>query len=146
MSGLSKGVAVIEAPEKSGALATAKFALDQNRDVFVVPGRADDPNYIGGHRLIKSGAALITSPEDIMDAYGMEKPAERENGGAAPQNLGKDEQRVYETLRQHGTPLAVDKISAATTLPIHIVTSTLTFLQLKGIIRESGGSYELNNS
>ncbi len=144
VSGLSKGIVVIEAPEQSGALATARFALDQNRDVFVVPGRADDPVYAGAHELIKSGAALVTSPEDVLRAYGIPGDANAAHQTAALAALGAEERRIYDTLKENGEPLSVDKLSERVTLPIHIVTRALTFLQLKGFVRESSGAYEIS--
>ncbi|HCX45279.1 TPA: DNA-protecting protein DprA [Patescibacteria group bacterium] len=67
ISGLCQGIIIVEAPERSGALNTATHALDQNREVFVVPGSITDPNYIGSNSLIKQGACLITSAQDVLD-------------------------------------------------------------------------------
>ena len=69
ISGLSLGVAVIQAPEKSGALITAAYAAEQGRDVFVVPGRIDDPGFRGSDMLIRDGAQLIFGAEDIIEEY-----------------------------------------------------------------------------
>lgn len=69
IAGLSCGVLVIEAPEKSGALITARRALDQGRDVFVVPGNIDNPNCVGSNQLMRQGAIPVTSGWDLMSEY-----------------------------------------------------------------------------
>ncbi|MEX2053972.1 MAG: DNA-processing protein DprA [Candidatus Colwellbacteria bacterium] len=67
ISGLSQAVLVIEAPERSGALATARHAGEQGRDIFVIPGNVDNPNYVGSHQLIRDGAILVRSVEDVLE-------------------------------------------------------------------------------
>lgn len=69
ISGLSCGTVVVEAPEKSGSLLTARYALDQGRDVFVVPGNVDDPRCAGSNRLLRSGAIAISCGEDVLAEY-----------------------------------------------------------------------------
>jgi len=69
VSGISKGIIVIEAKEKSGTLITVDFALEQGRDVFVVPGNINSVNSIGTNQLLKQGAKLVTTYEDILDFY-----------------------------------------------------------------------------
>ena len=69
VSGMSKGVVVVEAKEKSGTLITVDFALEQGRDVFVVPGNINQENSIGTNELIKQGAKLITSYKDVIEEY-----------------------------------------------------------------------------
>ena len=69
ISGLSNGVLVVEAPEGSGALITANHALEQGRDVFVVPGNIDQPGFVGSHRLLRDGATLVSSGWDVVSEY-----------------------------------------------------------------------------
>ena len=69
ISGLSCGVVVVEAPEKSGALLTAKYALEQGRDVFVVPGNVDNEGFRGSNRLLRSGAIAVATGQEIMEEY-----------------------------------------------------------------------------
>lgn len=142
VSGLSLGALIIEAPERSGSIATATFALQQNRDVFVIPGPVGHPNFTGSHALIKAGAALVTSPDDIRAAYGEDiSPAKTNTDKAA--ELSGDEARIYEALQSAGASATVDKLSEIVQLPSYVVSRCLTFMQLKGIIRECDGGYEL---
>ena len=85
VAGLSKGVFVVEAPEKSGALITANFAVDYNRDVFALPGSIFSENSKGANNLIKAGAAAVTSGEDILRLLGFEiETAEKEKISLSP--------------------------------------------------------------
>lgn len=71
ISGMAQGTIVVEAPKKSGALITAEFALEQNRNVGVVPGPINNPHWLGSNEFIKSGAALITDVSDIKELLGL---------------------------------------------------------------------------
>lgn len=73
ISGFSKAVVIIEAPSRSGALNTVRHGLEQNREIFVVPGQADNKNYEGSHSLIREGARLVTNADEIIDDLGIER-------------------------------------------------------------------------
>ncbi len=141
VSGLAEGVLVVEAPENSGALVTAHHALDQNRQVFVVPGPISHPNYIGSNRLIRSGAELVTKAEDILEAFNIETGAES--------ILIKDfetpeEQKIYEALKKFSKPAGIDKILGTTNLSVSEANRALTYLIIKNIVKETGdGCYTL---
>ena len=79
VSGLCLGTIVIEAPERSGSLVTARLALEQNREVFIVPGPANHPNYAGSHQLIREGARLIVSAKDILTDLNINSPIPEKN-------------------------------------------------------------------
>ncbi len=76
ISGLSLGVLVIEAPENSGALITSQFAIDQNREVFALPGSIYSEQSKGPNNLIKQGAKIVTTWQDILDELNLEQPEE----------------------------------------------------------------------
>jgi len=139
VSGLSQGVLVIEAPEDSGALTTARFAMEQNRDVFVLPGPATHPNFKGSHRLLREGAELVTSPEHILEAWRL-TPLEPITAGTASQ----EEDLVLEILKRSLKPLSVDKIIEFTHLEARLVNRTLALLTLKHLIKEAGEGYAIN--
>lgn len=137
ISGLSSAVIIIEAPERSGSLATAKFALDQNREVFVVPGPANHPNYSGSHSLIRAGARLAASAEEVLDDLNLQiKPEERN-----VEDLNEKQKNIFLVLEKAGQSLDIDKISELLKMGISELNREMTFLLLKGIIKEGGGKY-----
>ncbi len=89
VAGLCRGVVVIEAPQKSGALITADLALTQNREVFAVPGPADQQSFGGCHWLIQQGAKLVTSAQDILDEVSQTAVNDRKTNSVAPSELQK---------------------------------------------------------
>ncbi|RJQ29870.1 DNA-protecting protein DprA [Candidatus Parcubacteria bacterium] len=137
ISGLSRGVLVIEAPDGSGALVTARFATDENRDVFVIPGPVHHPNYRGSNRLIRAGAELVTCPEEILEALGVERGATEEKDG---EFLG-EERVILEALRASPRPLSVDTIIERTNLDARTVHQTLSFLLIRNIVKETESGY-----
>lgn len=143
ISGLCMGVIVIEAPDKSGTLATARFALEQGREVFVIPGPADHPNYSGSHKLIRDGARLVTSADDIWEDLSLTPAPSSPKQPSFWEPVTPFEQIIVSTLTNAGRPLSVDKLSELTTLEAHIVNATLTTLVLSGAIKETELGYTI---
>lgn len=147
ISGFSLAVIIIEAPLKSGALSTASFAAIQGREVFVVPGPANHPNYAGSHALIRDGARLVTSPKEIIEDLGLDrlsfdkKTATKET--APKLKLTIDEELVFVRIKEGGSPLTVDKIIELTKLETQIVNQALTSLTIRGLIQEAGRGYTI---
>jgi DNA processing protein len=137
VSGLTRGIVVIEAPERSGSLATARFALEQNREVFVIPGPPKHPNYGGSHRLIREGAELVTSPEEVLRALGVEPS---DPGAGSPPSEG-EESIILAALARSSSPLTIDRIIELTHLEPHVALRTVSLLIIKKRLCESGGRY-----
>lgn len=145
VSGLSPATLVIEAPEGSGSLVTANLALNQNREVFVVPGPISHQNYQGSHKLIRAGARLVTSVAEILeDLNWQEETLPAEQLLDLPKvNLASNERLIFNALRGAGEALEVDKIREITKMSVPEVSRNLTFLQIKGLIKEEGGRYRI---
>src|SRR6266436_29664 len=136
ISGLSLGVLVIEAPEKSGALITANFALKQGREVFAVPGSILSSRSKGVNRLIQDGARPVMEVKDILEALNLFLiPQHIEMQSALPENA---EERTLLELISHD-PRHVDDLIRESGLPTTTVTSTLMMMELQGMIKQMGG-------
>jgi DNA processing protein len=136
ISGLSLGVLVIEAGERSGALITARFALEQDREVFAVPGNINSPVSVGANRLIQQGAKLVTGIEDILEELNLRMAGEQ----AAAQVVLPDSAEEAALLSQLSTqPLHVDDLGRLTGMPSYLISSTLTMMELKGMVQQVGG-------
>jgi DNA processing protein len=143
ISGLSKGVLVVEAAEKSGSLITAQYALEHGRDVFAVPGNISFATSRGSNRLIKQGAKLVDCIEDILEEYPQAVPI----GDSAPLfqplprtfALTPKEAAIYELLAR--SPLHIDDIIAQTELTAGEVSSMLLHLELKGAVTPLPGTH-----
>ncbi len=140
VSGLAEGTLIVEAPEGSGSLATARFALEQNRNVYVIPGSIDHANFAGSHTLIRQGATLVTKPEDIFADYNL---ATDERSSIASRAENAQETQVLTALAATNAPIDVDKIAIMTKLEARIITRTLSFLLLRGVIKEEGAGYTI---
>ena len=133
IAGIAKAVAVIEAREKSGALITARFAAEYNRELFTLPGSIFAETSRGTNLLIAQGAIPISHTRDILTALGMTKE------DAAPHTLDTlslPEQRAMETLEE---PLSLDEIIKRSELPAHEIMTATSMLEIKGLIRNMGG-------
>lgn len=149
ISGLSLGVVVVEAPLKSGALITARLALEQGREVFAVPGPAGSPKSQGTHALLKDGARLAEGVEDILEELAPQlaaqlcrwrsrKPRSDKRPGRAA--LSSLEQRVYDCIPVAGrTPVEV--LMQATRLPAAGLLPILTDLEMKGLVAQIPGGF-----
>ncbi len=141
ISGLSLGVVVIDAPTKSGALITAGLAGDQGRTVFAVPGDITRPESRGANLLIRDGAVLVQSAEDILEELNLSPAAMiGKPGVAGAPSLPPEEAAAFQALA--GGVLTVDDLVAATTLDAPKVMAALMLLEMKGLVRRfGGGSY-----
>ncbi len=131
VAGLSSKTVIIEAAEKSGAIITAEYALDYNREVYAVPGNIFSESSKGCHKLIRSDVArILTSYEDLI-----------ENDNLVPiipfpkaQNLTEDETCIYYALSDKG--LSIDELSIQTAISLNVLGYTLINLELKGLIQK----------
>lgn len=147
ISGLSLGVLVIEGPVRSGAMITARTATEQGREVFALPGRIDSLTSRGTNLLIKDGACLVSSLDDILNELselgqvmraGTEQADKPPTAPALPANLSTTERSLLAAAADE--PLTIDEFCAATELSAGQVASTITILQLKGLISPLAGA------
>ena len=154
IAGLSLGTIVVEADLRSGALISARAALDYNREVMAVPGKIDSPLSRGAHQLIKQGAKLIESVEDVMEALGyIGEQLEAHVSAAAAKaresvekplfdvnqlKLSGDEKAILDCLDKE--PVHIEQVIAETSLTAGSVNAGLISLRLKGLIKQLPGS------
>jgi DNA processing protein len=128
-------VLVIEAAESSGALITARFAIEQNREVFAIPGSILSVASKGTNKLIQEGAKCVTRPGDILEELNLTAVARQiEMKEVIPAT------RSEEVLLEHlgAEPLHIDEICRSCCLPVHTVSGTLAIMELKGMVRQVG--------
>jgi len=154
VSGMCEAIVVVESDVNGGAMITARFAGEQGRLIFAVPGRIDQPSSAGCHQLIRDGATLLTSVDDILNelnyldglrptplpASGQPSLLEQLQGAFSPA-----EQRIVDCFRG-GAILGIDALAAATGLPSPEVSSTLMMLELKKLVaKRADGTFELRS-
>ena len=137
ISGMSMGTLVIEAPEGSGALLTARHALEQDREVFAVPGSILSPASIGCNQLIQdSGAKLVTNADDVMEELNL-SAVERQLELAA--FFPEDEAQAAVLKFVTFDPIHIDEITRNSALAASTVSGALTMMELRGLVRQVGG-------
>lgn len=143
ISGMSRGVLVVEAALKSGSLVTARHAVEQGREVFAIPGQIEAPLSRGCHALIRQGAKLVESPADILEEFGMVSlPRQVEFSpllAMIPQTLSFDEQKIYDHIGSSVT--SMDEIILRSGLTAGAVSSILLSIELQGYIESVSGGY-----
>jgi DNA processing protein len=138
VAGLSTlGVLVVEAGENSGSLITAEYARKFGKEVFSVPGPISSPTSRGTNLLIKDGATLVTSPDDILG-----RKSEGQKTKDPDKNLTGDEAKIYEALSQG--ELSIDELSVHIGIGVVSLMGTLSIMSLKGLITEVTGKYYAN--
>ncbi len=145
ISGMSQGVVVIEAGERSGSLITAGFALEQGREVFAVPGNINSFSSVGTNKLIKDGAKIVTDIEDILEELRVYSLKDKWTGLRREEafdqsrfkGLDSEERKLVECLKSE--PLHIDILADKSGLSVKAVNAILVMLELKGIVEQAPG-------
>lgn len=143
ISGISMGVIVVEAAVQSGALITARHAMEQGREVFAVPGRVDNRMSRGCHALIRDGAKLVETADDVLEELGplVAKTGDidgREIHHPAELLLNPQEQQVLDAIRSEATDL--DDVVTTCGLPVHQVLATVSVLEMRRLVKRVSGN------
>ena len=135
MSGLSLGVLVVEADETSGAMITARLALEQNREVFAIPGSILSPASRGTNRLIQEGAKLVHSYTDILEELNLTAVAQQME---LKEVIPASDTEALLLKQLSAEPTHIDEVCCSTGLPVATVSSTLSMMELKGLVKQVG--------
>ncbi len=141
ISGLSLGVVVVEAAQDSGSLITAGFALEQGRDVFAVPGNIENDRSKGPHKLIRQGAKLVESYQDILSELAIPQLSKAEIQAVDSLTLNELEKKIIAVMSRE--PLHIDHILRQASLAPAQVSSTLTQLEIRGLVKRYPGQLYL---
>ncbi|HFE63756.1 MAG TPA: DNA-processing protein DprA, partial [Caldithrix sp.] len=137
ISGLSRGALVVEAGERSGALITAIYALNHNREVFAVPGNINSPKSRGCNGLIRQGAKVVQSVEDILEEiedFQIKRPAPIK---PVPTNLSSLEKKIIAKLNNE--PIHIDRLVTELNESPAVILSGLLTLELMGLVKQLAG-------
>jgi DNA processing protein len=141
ISGLSRGVVVVEAAERSGALLTAQHALEQGRPVFAVPGPVDSPASGGTHQLIRQGAILVRGVEDVLEELEGVAAAVAPKAAPPPPEMTDIQRRIWDFLGDR--PKHVDDMTRQLNLAVSELSGTLMLMEMKRMVRRlPGNNYE----
>lgn len=137
ISGISEGIMIVEAAEKSGSLITADFALEQGRDVFAVPGQVTNSLNRGAHRLIKQGARLVENAGDVLEELGMDSSMFDQKPKTSINGLTSVDKKIYNIVSD--VPVSSEFIIETSGISSSEVLSTLLCLELQGLVRQLPG-------
>lgn len=142
ISGLCRTLVVVEARSRSGTLITTEYALEQGRDIYAVPGRMTDSLSAGCNELIRNGAGILTSPEQLLQELGLHVEQEEKKSKKTGIGLAKKENMVYSCLDLN--PKGAEAIQSETGMSMAEIMGVIVSLQLKGLAVEAGtGCYAL---
>lgn len=149
ISGLSQGVLIIEARKNSGSIITVKHALEQGKNIYVIPGDISVSNWAGSNQLLKEGAQLVTEPNDILADYILAESSVKKqpkyllpSAKERTQLMNSQEEKLF-TLIEKGYQ-TIDDLVRATSLPVQQVNSILTMMEIEGIVTIQYGNICLN--
>lgn len=141
IAGVSSAVLITEAAEDSGSLITARHAIDQGKIVFAVPGPITSRMSDGTLKLLKQGAVLVRSADDILEALNIKNKIVNIKNTYKISNISKGEQKILEVLEVEGR--TIDEISKLTNMKISKLSTILSEMEIKGLIRNSGGKFSV---
>jgi len=139
ISGLSRGILVIEGLKDSGSLITARYALQQGKDVFAPPAPITSEQSQAPNLLLKEGAKLVTSGEDILEEYGLKQ---RKNINETLKELPEEQKRLFQLLSQEA--FTSDEIARSIKVPVYQILSLLSSMEIAGIVeKNASGKYQI---